>query len=439
VLLVLAGAGMAAAGTRAVAVRGAVLPGLIDRGGTVVVTGRVAAEPRRLRSGGLGVTLTVTEVAASGGGRARTRERAGLILDPADGPVELGDRLVVRAGVRAARQGDPLGRMPIADLRRPTVLARAPSRSPLVTVTARIRADARRRALEALPVDQAGLLTGLGLGDTSLLPGDVEADFDQAGLSHLMAVSGANVAVVLAAGLWPLLLAGAGRRTAALAGVAMVAGFVVLTRAEPSVLRAGVMAVAALAGVATGRGPGGRRALCLAVVVLLLFDPALVSSLGFLLSAGATAGVLWAGPAAASWLPERLPYRVRQGAGMSLGAQAGALPILACAVGEFTPASLPANLVVLPVATGPMLLGLVAALTGPILPPVSRLACHLASPFVAVLLWVARHAADLSGPGHALTGWARAAPAAVVLALVVLHTLSRARQARALRVVAGGR
>jgi competence protein ComEC len=95
--------------------------------------------------------------------------------------------------------------------------------------------------------------------------------------------------VVLAAGLWLAGLAGAGRRALAAVGVAVVVLLVVVTRWEPSVLRAGVMAGLVLFGVATGRGPGSRRALCLAVVVLLLADPALVGALGFQLSVAATA------------------------------------------------------------------------------------------------------------------------------------------------------
>ena len=113
----------------------------------------------------------------------------------------------------------------------------------------------------------------MALGDTSLLPAELEGDFRAAGLTHLMAVSGANLAVVLAAGLWLAGVGGAGRRVLAVVGIVLVVLLVVVTRWEPSVLRAGVMAGLVLLGVATGRGPGGRRALCLAVVVLLLADP----------------------------------------------------------------------------------------------------------------------------------------------------------------------
>ena len=173
----------------------------------------------------------------------------------------------------------------------------------MLRVSERVREVARRQALASLAPERAGLLVGMALGDTSLLPVELEQDFRAAGLTHLMAVGGANLAVVLAAGLWLAGVAGAGRRGLAVVGIVLVVVLVVVTRWEPSVLRAGVMAGLVLLGVATGRGPGGRRALCLAVIVLLLADPGLAGALGFQLSVLATAGVLWIGPAAARGCP----------------------------------------------------------------------------------------------------------------------------------------
>ena len=284
-----------------------------------------------------------------------------------------------------------------------------------------VRDAARRRALATLAPERAGLLVGMALGDTSLLPGDLERDFRAAGLTHLMAVSGANLAVVLGAGLWLAGAAGAGRRTLAVAGVVLVVLLVVVTRWEPSVLRAGTMAGLVLVGVATGRGPGGRRALCLAVVVLLLADPALAGALGFQLSAAATAGVLWLGPPAARWLPDRIPERARTAVGMTLGAQATALPALALVFGRLSLAGLPANLLGLPLAGAPMLLGVAAAATAPVAPWAAALACRLADPFLVALIAVARWAAGLPGGSVTLAGAARAGPAvAVVLALLIV-------------------
>jgi competence protein ComEC len=240
-----------------------------------------------------------------------------------------------------------------------------------------------------------------------------------------MAVSGANLAVVLAAGLWLAGAAGAGRRVLAVVGIVLVVLLVVVTRWEPSVLRAGVMAGLVLLGVANGRGPGGRRALCLAVVVLLLADPGLGGALGFQLSVAATAGVLWLGPAVASVLPDRIPERIRRGVGMTLGAQAAAMPALALALGPVSLAGLPANLLGLPLAGGPMLLGVVAAVTAPVAPWVATLACRLADPFLIALIAVARWASSLPGGSVTLAGPGRAIPAALVVLAVLAVVVGR--------------
>jgi competence protein ComEC len=414
-------AGGAAAAVRATAVRGGVLVGWLGRPERVEVAGAVAEEPRRLRYGGRWLVLTVDRVRLAGRTH-RTRERAGVVLGRGGGEEDrlgVGDRLRVRASVAAARFGDPLGRQPPVVLRHPVIEERAPPRGAVVGTALRasevVRDAVRRRALASLAPERAGLLVGMALGDTSLLPAELERDFRAAGLTHLMAVSGANLAVVLAAGLWLAGVGGAGRRTLAAVGVILVALLVIVTRWEPSVLRAGVMAGLVLLGVACGRGPGGRRALCLAVVVLLLADPALVGALGFQLSVAATAGVLWLGPVTARALPPWMPERARQAAGMTLGAQAVAVPALALALGPVSLAGLPANLLGLPLAGGPMLLGVIAAATAPIAPWAAELACRLADPFLLALIAVARWAAGLPGASVTLTGAARAGPAAVVL------------------------
>jgi competence protein ComEC len=300
-------------------------------------------------------------------------------------------------------------------LRSPVIEERAPPGGAALRVSERVRHAARSRAQASLAPERAGLLVGMALGDTSLLPAELEGDFRAAGLTHLMAVSGANLAVVLAAGLWLAGVAGAGRRCLALVGIVLVVALVILTRWEPSVLRAGVMAGLVLLGVATGRGPGGRRALCLAVVVLLLADPGLAGALGFQLSVAATAGVLWLGPAVARALPEPVPERLRKAVGMTLGAQATAVPVLALVFGSVSLAGLPANLLGLPLAGGPMLLGVVAAATAPVAPWAADLACRLADPFLLALIAVARWAAGLPGGSVTLAGSARAAPAALIL------------------------
>jgi ComEC/Rec2-related protein len=462
VLSTLLASGGAAASMRATAVRGGILLGGIRQPARIEVTGTVAEEPHQVPYGGQWVVLTVDEVHRDGR-TYRTRERAGMILPrgrlppsqpsrgsptanptdsgptalpgsagstthpgEVDGRLAVGERLRVRASVGEARWSDSLGRQPPVVLRNPVIEGRAPPGGAALRISERVRDAARSRALASLAPERAGLLIGMALGDTSMLPAELEQDFRAAGLTHLMAVSGANLAVVLAAGLWLAGIVGVGRRGLAVVGILLVVVLVVVTRWEPSVLRAGVMAGLVLLGVATGRGPGGRRALSLAVVVLLLADPGLAGALGFQLSVVATAGVLWLGPATASALPDRIPERIRKGVGMTLGAQATAVPALALTFGSVSLAGLPANLLGLPLAGGPMLLGVVAAATAPVAPWAATLACRLADPFLLALIAVARWAAGLPGGSVALAGPARAAPVAVVL----LGLLAVARRRR---------
>ncbi len=418
VLVALAGAGMAVAGLRVAGLRGAVLPRLVGHGG-VVVDAAVAEEPTVVRSGARRVVLSVRGVQA-GGSAWRTRERIAVFLPGDAGGLGVGDRLRLRGLPARARRAGRLGREPPVVLRRPAVLGTTRAgRGPLRASDA-VRAAARRQAAASLPAERAGLLGGMALGDTSAMPPDLDAAFRAAGLGHLVAVSGSNLAVVLAAGLGLASSLGAGRGLLAVAGAVLVVAFVVVTRWEPSVLRAGVMALLVLAGVASGRGPGGRRALCLAAGALLLVDPGLLEALGFQLSVAATAGVLWVGPLAARALPRSLPARLRLAAGVTLGAQATAVPVAALALGDLSLAGLPANLVALPLATGPMLLGVLAALAAPVATPLAALACHLAEPFLAALIAVARWAAGLPGAATTLTGPARAAPALAAVALIAL-------------------
>jgi competence protein ComEC len=455
VLGALVAGGAAAASVRVAAVRRGVLVGWVGRPGRVEVAGAVAEEPRQVRYGGTWMVLTVNRVQL-GDRTVRTRERVGVVLPgsgggerplatagptgPGDrlgtpdrtGPIGrlgVGDRLRVRGAVVAARWGDALGREPAVVLRHPVLEERGPPRGAVagaaLGASEAVRAAARGRALAALDPERAGLLVGMALGDTSLLPADLERDFRAAGLTHLMAVSGANLAVVLAAGLWLAGVAGAGRRALAGIGLVLVVLLVVVTRWEPSVLRAGVMAGLVLFGMASGRGPGGRRALCLAVVVLLLADPSLAGALGFQLSVAATAGVLWLGPPTARALPARVPERVRMAVGTTLGAQATAVPALALALGPVSAAGLPANLLGLPLAGGPMLLGVVAAAAAPVAPWAATLACRLADPFLLALVAVARWAAGLPGGSITLSGPARAGPAVVVLLVAVAVAAGR--------------
>jgi competence protein ComEC len=208
------------------------------------------------------------------------------------------------------------------------------------------------------------LLLGLALGDASRLDPGMMRDFQASGLGHLLVVSGENVAMVLApiVGLASLLRLTRWPRFGLAVGT--VVFFVVMTGAEPSVMRAGVMATIALVGVLIGRPRATGSVLAAAVLVLLVLDPWLVWSTGFQLSVTATAGMV----AMASPLGERfrrfLPAPVALAAGTTLAAQLGVTPLLLFHFHEVPGVTILANLMAFPAVSPALLLGLVAAAVG---------------------------------------------------------------------------
>ena len=236
--------------------------------------------------------------------------------------------------------------------------------SPISRASNRVRSSLRSTAEATMHADDAALFTGLVIGDDARQPDWLLDAFRTSGLAHLTAVSGQNVAYVLAAALPLLRRLRAWWRWAATVG--LVTWFMAITRFEPSILRAGVMALLAATAYVRGHQVRPVRVLALAVLLLVLADPLLVWSVGFWLSVGATAGVCVVGP----WLLPRLPGPVwmRLPIAVTLGAQLGvALPSV-LVFGRLPVVSLPANLAAGPVAGFVMLYGLPAGLFAGMLP-----------------------------------------------------------------------
>ncbi len=201
----------------------------------------------------------------------------------------------------------------------------------------------------SFPADRRALFAGFVLGDARDQTPEVTDDFRASGLTHLLVVSGENVAFVL--GLFTPLMRRLGLRSRLVVGLAVLALFGVITRWEPSVLRAEAMAALALVASTVGRPASGLRILSLAVTGLLLVDPLLVTSLGFGLSVGACMGIALLARPLTRALPG--PRPLASAIGVSLAAQAGVAPLLAPAFGAIPLVTLPANLVAIP-AAGPL-------------------------------------------------------------------------------------
>jgi competence protein ComEC len=237
---------------------------------------------------------------------------------------------------------------------------------PVARASNRVRATIERAAAE-LPEPDGALYRGLVIGDDRDQPRDMIDRFRASGLSHLTAVSGQNVAFVLAA-CGPLLVRLRPLPRWVLT-VGVIAWFVALTRFEPSILRAGVMAGLSATAYATGRERSPLRILALAVIGLLLVDPLLAWSIGFWLSVGATGGVCTAGP----WLAERLAMLgpLALPLGITLGAQLGVVLPSVLVFGRLPLVSIVANLLAVPVAGFVMLYGLPAGLVAGSVPVVA--------------------------------------------------------------------
>jgi competence protein ComEC len=357
------------------------LPPLAAQGGVAELLVTVAAEPRPIATG-WHVVVRVDAVAGTA-----TRERAALTL--AEDPPALGSRWAVRATARP-RSTDGYGRWlerqhvaVVLDVRTWEPVAGS---GRLAAASEEVRARVRTAATRHLDAGRGGLLVGFVTGDTRLLPpadGDAMRD---SGLSHLTAVSGSNLALVVAG----VVALGRGLRLGAAGRRWLIGGavlwFAFVTRFEPSVLRAGTMAGVVLLAGARGVARDTRHALAGAVLLLVLIDPRLAGSLGLVLSATATAGVLVLAPMVRSRLPAATPRWLAGIASITLGAQIAVLPVVLTAFQETSLGSIPANLVAVPVAGLAAILAFVGTALALVHPGAAAMVFALAGPAAGVVL-----------------------------------------------------
>ena len=252
--------------------------------------------------------------------------------------------------------------------------------------TSRLANGIRRTLLAgatSLPDDRRALFSGFVLGDDREQSPEVTDDFRASGLAHLLVVSGQNVAFVLA--LAAPLLGRLGTRSRLAVGLAVLVLFGFLTRWEPSVVRAEAMAALTLLAATLGRPASSLRVLALAVTGLLLVDPLLVRSVGFLLSVGACTGIALLATPLTRALPG--PRPLASALAVTLAAQVGVVPVLVPVFGPVPVAAVPANLLAAP-AAGPltawaMAVGLPAGVVG------GTFAALLHVPTDLLLAWVA--------------------------------------------------
>ena len=296
--------------------------------------------------------------------------------------------------------------------------------SAYVTVTRITQSSAADGLLGALRNVRSGMLGSLDLADPGLAltagvvlghqaafsSQEASICFSNLGLSHLVAVSGSHLAVV--AGLLGAVL-GRTRARPALRLVLVssaLAAYVVLTGVQPSAARAFVMVLAAMSGRVLGRRSNALSGLGTAALVMLLFDPALASRLAFKLSVASVFGIACLGSLTGRWvraaLPARMPEATCDALALTLVAQTCTLPLTLPAFGVLPVLSPLANVLVAPLVSTLLTIGVVAVPLGCALPalasPTHELcaalgsaACHLAQtlagiPYAAVAAGVSQ-------------------------------------------------
>ena len=225
--------------------------------------------------------------------------------------------------------------------------------SPIMRSVQRVR-DLVQLGSDSFEFNDQALFTGLVIGDDTRQSETMIDAFRKSGLAHLVAVSGQNVSFVLAA-LSPL-LSRLKNRIRIIATLGVLAWFVLITRVEPSVVRAATMAGLAYLSVAFGRPTRTMRLIALTVLLAVIVDPLLAWSVGFFMSVGATCG-LCIGAAPLAKLVSR-PKWLAQLIGATVAAQLGVMPVVILIFGVPSVTGIIANVLAVPIAGLVMLVGL---------------------------------------------------------------------------------
>ena len=326
------------------------------------------------------------------------------------GPDAVRDGVAARGFCKSARLVEPLGRGVAGPLRRAATSVRAWAR------------DAITRHM--LPGPERGLVLAMVLGDRSEIDDATAEAFRASGTYHVLALSGAQVALVAG-----LIVAGLRRLVVspwvqAVVTTASVGFYALLVGADVPVVRAALMAAAVLLGRALELDSDAGNLLGLAGLLLLVDRPSCVVDVGFQLSFGATLGILGLAGPLAQGLP-RLPLRIDLAVAASLAAQATLAPILAASFHRLAPAALVLNLAAVPLSSAALLAGLALVCASPLGDPV-------AGPLAAIA-WIAGRALRVSGDLGPLAPWLDVRVPGPSLGTLALHVSGIACLARGRR------
>ncbi|MEU6536331.1 ComEC/Rec2 family competence protein [Streptomyces sp. NPDC047000] len=457
VLLAVA-ASAASAGLHGADLRRGPVPDLARRYATVTAEVEVGSDPRLTRPHVRGdhaapsvvlIEGEVRRVERSGGTAVTTRTPVLLLVDvrgsksgprPRDRSPWLG--LLPSTTVRVTARLTP----PLMDADRDAAVLRIRN-EPVPQVVAgpsapqrlagRLRAGLRE-ATDGLPPDARALLPGLVVGDTSRIPPELDEAFKATDLTHTLAVSGSNLTILLTLLIGPPALAqraerrglaprlGLSLRATALLGGALTLGFVVVCRPDPSVLRAAACAAVVLLALATGRRRSLIPALAAAVLLLVLYDPWLARSYGFLLSVLATGALLTLAPRwSEALVRRRMPARPAEALAAAAAAQVLCAPVVVVLSARVSLVAVPCNLLAEIAVAPATVLGFAALAAAPVAIPLARALAWCAGWPAGGIAWVARTGAALPGAG---VDWPGTWPGALLLAAVTAITVTVGRR-----------
>ncbi len=349
------------------------ISGLVGRG-DLRIAGTVVDDPR---PSGSSQQVVLEEIVAARQGGAGYPIRGRLLATlPRSVSLGVGQRVAVTASVEApaafegfdypaflARQG--IGGLVLV---REAAIVAGPANAGPAQIAAAARAWLLNGLDEMVPEPEAALGAGILLGVRASIAPEISTAFATAGLTHVVAISGWNIAIVaaiVATLVRPLEERRGGRWLAPATAATAIVGYVLLTGASPSVVRAALMAGAMMVARLGGSRAHAASALCLAAFVMLVAAPAVLWDVGFQLSGLATGGlILFAAPIEGRLA--RWPGWLREPVALTLAAQLATLPVVLGSFGRLSLVAPAANVAVVPLVPIVMLLCAIAAPIGAI-------------------------------------------------------------------------
>ncbi len=310
-----------------------------------------------------------------------------------------------------------------------------------------VRARTERALTGGVPAPQGALARGMVLGQDGALPEEIREDFRATGLAHLVAASGANIVLLATLVLALGAVAGLGLSARLWLALALIAAYVPLAGAGPSIQRAAVMGAAGLIAALAGRPASRWYALLLAAALTLAWNPRAAADAGWQLSFAAVVSLLALVPALRARLSAAgVPHGLAEVIAITAAATLGTAPLIALHFERLSIVSLPANVLAAPAVAPVMWLGTIAGGLGQFAPALAApIAAVMAFP-LGYLTWLADRAAALPlaeivvpspGPLGVLAIYLAAVVAVLAWRRLAGAARRRARTALALAALAG--